>query len=111
MEVKERVYRVHDVTDSAAVLVDVQDTGVCEFLAVNEREEVVVEGHQEPVVPTGVGELFTVWIAERVGLDRRRAGGAPRSGDPRGRRSERESSVQEVRFFVLHCCRFGENRL
>jgi hypothetical protein len=59
-----RVDRFHHITDVSSGLLNVNDSGVFESGTLNEREEVVVERHQNPVLLDNVREMFPVGVAQ-----------------------------------------------
>jgi len=61
-----RVDRFHDVPDITPGLFDVDNSGVRGSRYFDEREEVVVERHQNPVVLDYVRKVFPVGIAQSL---------------------------------------------
>ena len=59
-----RVHRFDDVTDSLPGLIGMNDPPVIVTLPLDQREEVVVEGEQNPVVLDRERELLLVRCAE-----------------------------------------------
>lgn len=57
---------LHDITDLSSRLADVYQSLVWDLVAFDEREEVIVEGQQDPVVFDRVPQLFVVGISERA---------------------------------------------
>nr|WP_143423137.1 hypothetical protein [Halegenticoccus soli] len=56
--------RLHDVSDISSSLLNVDNPRVFESGAFDEREEVVVERHQNPVVFECIREVLSVGIAQ-----------------------------------------------
>jgi hypothetical protein len=52
-----------DIADALASLLDEDDASVVEFFAFNQCQEVIIEGHEEPVVVAGILQLLAVRIA------------------------------------------------
>lgn len=73
--------RLDHVTDIAAGLSDVDDPGVVESSTLDERERVVVERQQQPVVRRRVRELFTIRVTEAV-VVACRVDGPPATSEP-----------------------------
>jgi hypothetical protein len=59
-----RVDRFHDIPDVSASLLNVDDSSVFESGTFDERKEVVVERHQNPVLLDRVREVFPVGVAQ-----------------------------------------------
>ena len=60
------VNNLHDITDLSSGLADVYQSLVWDPVAFDKREEVIVEGQQDPVVFDRVPQLFVVGISERA---------------------------------------------
>ena len=58
------VDRLHDTTDIPSRLLDVDDTCVFESRSLDEREEIIVERLQNPVVLQRIQKVFSVGIAQ-----------------------------------------------
>ncbi len=61
-----RIHRLDDIADPFSGLIGVNDPPVVVTLAMDEREEVVVEGEQDPVVFDGERQLLLVRCTEKV---------------------------------------------
>jgi hypothetical protein len=89
-----RVDRFHDIPDVSSGLLNVNDSGVFESGTLDERKEIVVERHQNPVLLDRVREVFPVGVAQSSLVTSRVDGPATTAESVRDRNSDTLVTVQ-----------------
>lgn len=60
------INRFHHVTNVPTSLLNVDDSSVVEIRVFDQREKVVVERHQNPVIVQGIRQLFCIRSTESI---------------------------------------------